>query len=818
MGFELDRIMKQYGVNTPGLVNYSGAAAPVAPTAYTGTDQTLADKYKTDLAAYNTTRADLMGKYDVDQKAYNDYKTNYQNRLQNAPMYAQSQFDTGYGTTPSTVATGSRANITANLPGGIGIDQQNRNVKNWFAENPNATAAQIKAAQAEYGVNDADIRNAMGSDFIYGRNKFIYDAPLPEGMSGTMGGTGFDPVTGRSDLGTAGGSGQYVTEPSGYGSMYMRTASLPGNVGIERATQAIRDWFAKNPNATDAQIKAAQAAHGVSNKDIYNATGSYYGNQLAAPTYGVTPILTPGTATAALPLPPPPPPLPPLAEPSTAVETIPGWDGATGFRHGGPVKTHYQTAGEVRLPSGYANAKDEAEFTRRFYTPSPDVMTSPVNMDLPQAQMMTAMPPAAPAPQSVLAQIAQPVAAEPVASYSNEHLRTPMEFAPQMAAPARQMTPAGAVPLGNERMANMQAMLAAYGPKDSAYSEDLRTARASAKAESDAFANMLKTAMSSPENEKSSKAEMYFRLASAFGSPTKTGQFSENLGMVGKELGEMAKSKRTDAQQKLALMLKGQEMKMAAAKEDLNTLRTLTGEEMKDKRTIATELIKDYIKSGEPQSAAGKQALDEGLKAGTPAYQKRVSQIGDANIEGKMGAINAQLAGISMAQANFALNQLKFENQQKQQAKLTGPEVKMKDETSQALVTMKDAYADLKKALELNENAYDGSLVDQAQYKLLSAGGSKDPKVVNTGVLDNLLKLGALSTAATTLKTQISDSDMKMLNQVQGSGAKSKEERAAILKAAQVRLKNLYTEKKAKLAEINSGAYRETTSTPGEIE
>ena len=818
MGFELDRIMKQYGVNTPGLVNYSGAAAPVAPTAYTGTDQTLADKYKTDLAAYNTTRADLMGKYDVDQKAYNDYKTNYQNRLQNAPMYAQSQFDTGYGTTPSTVATGSRANITSNLPGGIGIDQQNRNVKNWFAENPNATAAQIKAAQAEYGVNDADIRNAMGSDFIYGRTKFIYDAPLPEGMAGTMGGTGYDPVTGRMDMGTAGGSGQYVTEPSGYGSMYMRTASLPGNVGIERATQAIRDWFAKNPNATDAQIKAAQAANGVSNKDIYNATGSYYGNQLAAPTYGVAQVLTPGTTTAALPLPPPPPPLPPLAEPSTAVETIPGWDGATGFRHGGPVKTHYQTAGEVRLPSGYASAEDEADFARRFYTPSSDVMTSPVNMDLPQAQMMTAMPPAAPAPQSVLAQIAQPVAAEPVASYSNEHLRTPMEIAPQMAAPARQMAPAAVVPLGGERMANMQAMLAAYGPKDSAYSEDLKTARASAKAESDAFANMLKTAMSSPENEKSSKAEMYFRLASAFGSPTKTGQFSENLGMVGKELGEMAKSKRTDAQQKLALMLKGQEMKMAAAKEDLNTLRTLTGEEMKDKRTIATELIKDYIKSGEPQSAAGKQALDEGLKAGTPAYQKRVSQIGDANIEGKMTGITAQLVGMSMAQANFALNQMKFTEQQKQQSKLTGPEVKMKDETSQALVTMKDAYADLKKALELNENAYDGSLVDQAQYKLLSAGGSKDPKVVNTGVLDNLLKLGALSTAATTLKTQISDSDMKMLNQVQGSGAKSKEERAAILKAAQVRLKNLYTEKKAKLAEIISGAYRETTSTPGEIE
>jgi len=44
----------------------------------------------------------------------------------------------------------------------------------------------------------------------YGRDNFIPDAPLPEGMMGTMGGTGYDPMTGRMDLGTAGGSGQYV--------------------------------------------------------------------------------------------------------------------------------------------------------------------------------------------------------------------------------------------------------------------------------------------------------------------------------------------------------------------------------------------------------------------------------------------------------------------------------------------------------------------------------------------------------------------------------------------------------------------------------
>jgi hypothetical protein len=46
-----------------------------------------------------------------------------------------------------------------------------------------------------------------------GMGNFIPDASLPEGMMGTMGGTGYDPMTGRMDLGTAGGSGQYTPAP-----------------------------------------------------------------------------------------------------------------------------------------------------------------------------------------------------------------------------------------------------------------------------------------------------------------------------------------------------------------------------------------------------------------------------------------------------------------------------------------------------------------------------------------------------------------------------------------------------------------------------
>jgi hypothetical protein len=323
---------------------------------------------------------------------------------------------------------------------------------------------------------------------------------------------------------------------------------------------------------------------------------------------------------------------------------------------------------------------------------------------------------------------------------------------------------------------------------------------------------MLTGAMKSPEDEKSSKAEMYFRLAAAFGAPTKTGQFSENLGMVGKELGEYSKDKRASAQQKLALAVKAQELKMTGAKEDLKTLQVLAGEEMKDKRAIATELIKDYIKSGEPQSAAGKQALDEGLKPGTPAYQARVGEIGNMNIEGKMAQISASLAGVNLATANLALAQNKFENQKTQQAKLTPAEMKLKTETEDTLAQTDSALGTLKQAYALNPNTFDTSLSDMAQRKALEITDSKNPKVVATREQENLLEKAALAQLKSTFPGAISNDERKALQDVQGLGAKSREERAKIMKNAYTALQSVRARHAKRLNEINQGLYRDASA------
>ena len=487
-------------------------------------------------------------------------------------------------------------------------------------------------------------------------------------------------------------------------------------------------------------------------------------------------------------------------------------DLAAKYAHGGPVKTHYQTAGPVRYKHDYTSSEEEEDTNQRFRAfgaTQPEAETIPVDMAARPAPVTTEPLAVMPAPaKSVLTEIAVKNAKD---------ASEPVNVAPVPAPVA--VAPKAAVPFGDERLGNIQALLAAYGPKDSAYAADLKTARESAKAETDAFAKMLKTAMSSPEDAQSSKAEMYFRLASAFGAPTKTGQFSENLSMVGKELGEYAKNKRTSAKEKLALALEAQKMKMTSAKEELNTLRALTGEEMKDKRAIATELLKNYIKSGEPQSAAGKQAVDEGLVPGTPAYQKRVEVIGNMNIEAKMAQINSALSGVTTAAANLAVTQSKldlerqkFDQQKAQQAKLSPGEVRLKVEAEDTLAQTEQALTNLKKAYSLNPNTFDGSLLDVAQRKLYESSGSKDPKVVATRELENLLKKASLSQLKATFPGAISNDERAALDAVQGLDAKSKDERAVIMKNAFTALKSVSERHRRRLLEINQGVYRDTAA------
>lgn len=997
MGFELNRIMKQYGVSTPGMASYTGTPVPTAPTAPTGNrpaddigDADLTDRqqvydqqltnynhfledpvgyrmsvgyggrtgsafvpptrplgdrpggtgstasaqaaYDKQLADFNAYTADpnalneQMRKYNIDKEAYDKYKTTYQSRLQNTPMYAQGQFQkdqpqmtfqTGQPLVGNTLTPEIATSLmqTSMTPAGVPTSEFNRyggydKVKALYDTGGGSYAKPTQ--QTAYTVADL-YRMYLGREpeaGIYGaahastRPNFINEAQPELSTKPTFGNQNLMNATGsyygnqlKNPIYAAeGGSVHDLTakyalggsisrspfrsqnEDSDYAKFIMQqqqrgaptqfaapepeapavaiTPAIPANIAnlyqevLGRAPdEGGAAYWAKefgdeiNADEMNTFIQAAQPEMKTrfSSSPFYrresdgifggggggSSGGSTIQDKLekaainAALSYAIGPTYDyantgrqvlqgdiPGAATSL------------VSGLTGGVSNIAKkfrfedggsvHDLADKYAQGGPVKTHYQTAGPVRYKYDYTSSEEEEDTNQRFRAfgaTQPEAETIPVDMAARPAPVTTEPLAVMPAPaKSVLTEIAVKNAKD---------ASEPVNVAPVPAPVA--VAPKAAVPFGNERLGNIQALLAAYGPKDSAYAADLQAARISAKAETDAFAKMLTDAMKSPEDAQSSKAEMYFRLASAFGAPTKTGQFSENLSMVGKELGEFAKNKRAAGQQKLALALEGQKMKMTSAKEDLNTLRALTGEEMKDKRAIAIELIKDYIKSGEPQSSAGKQALDEGLVPGTPAYQKRVAEIGNANVEAKMTQITAALANISTQAANLAVAQSqaelarnKFENLKTQQSKLSPGEVKLKVEAEDTLAQTEQALTNLKKAYSLNPNTFDGSLLDVAQRKLYESSGSKDPKVVATRELENLLKKASLSQLKATFPGAISNDERAALDAVQGLDAKSKDERAVIMKNAFKALKSVSERHRRRLSEINQGIYRDT--------
>ena len=1048
MGFELNRIMKQYGVGTPGIANYSGAAAPLVPTTPAGTrpvgeddaakaSQTAYDKQLADFNAYKADPAvfnEMMRKYGLDQKSYDTYKTDYQNRLQNTPMYIQSQFDTGnrpVSDAMKLVTTGVKNNATGQ---GIGVDKFYANTRGYVADNPYASTQANQDYMKSKGISNQDVYNATGSYYgnqlrnpTYGamnasmindtpqarsdyylqqRNLGYNNADLRTASENTFGKVNegdwaqltarayptynanivdayksigrtwepgsangqidpggynywmnqlssgaFDPknlnstfaqaaadekarstvkaYTGGSvhDLAAKYAQGGGVSSPGqaaayykqrardGYSDSEIRASSdsifgvssdaewqyiknianvsgtptssaanvvpigiagnsnsgggdsyvdpNPGWSGLSKSQQAA--YFADPKNHTEADLRGL-AQKGFSNFTTFGLLQNLFSPSIPIEAAMINAGIDPGTGLqgqgsrgqtglhgdkgvgfnpdgSVKGYDPSVYDSPTSYDPgdqagsrdgiglgtgdggmgsgggrsagdSTGTTSSTSSDTGTGNpaesnARGGRIKTHYQTAGEVRLPSGYGSIDEEEDFNRRFRT-QPEAVPSPVNMTVPPAPVTIEPVPATvigDAPKSVLTEIAtRNLKTDPMPAASTEVAPVPIVAVPKAALP------------GGERMATMQAMLAAYGPKDGAYDKELKTARDRATADSDAFTKMLTDSMKSPEDAQSSKAEMYFRLAAAFGAPTKTGQFSENLGMVGKELGEYAKGKRASAREKQLLGLEVQKLKMASSKEDLNTLRALAGKEMDDKRAIATELIKDYIKSGEPQSTAGKQALDEGLKPGSKEYQDRVAAIGNMNVEAKLGQINSALASMTTQAAMLALAQNKFENVKDQQAKLTGPEVELKIKTQDMLGSTKQAMDDLKRAYALNDNTFDTSVVDTAQRKLLEAAGSKDPKVLNTREQENLLQKGALAQLKSTFPGAISDAETKTLQALQGLGSKSKEERALIMKNAFRTLQAIEKRSQLRLLEITQGSFRETVPVPQGLE
>ena len=316
-----------------------------------------------------------------------------------------------------------------------------------------------------------------------------------------------------------------------------------------------------------------------------------------------------------------------------------------------------------------------------------------------------------------------------------------------------------------------------------------------------------------------SDAETAFRLAAAFGKPTRTGNFFEGLSGVtdvaADVLGQKRKAKAELEDLQMKYDLASIDQKGEGLKTKVSALSTLAKSVPKDRLTEVEKLIEvvndpkaspearrianarinklTYIKpeggaevSGKPQSPAGKIAADEGYKPGTPEFNNRVQTI--------------VKEGTSV--------------------KLSPAEIRLKDELQDKISAGKEVVTAFGQALTLNDKAYEGKTAGiRESVGSIIPGVRQSEAQTATADLENIV----LGTALTQLKAIFgaapTEGERKILIDVQGSINKPAATRKAIWERAQKAAARRIADNQKRLGEITSGAYsRKSVSGEDEAE
>ena len=371
------------------------------------------------------------------------------------------------------------------------------------------------------------------------------------------------------------------------------------------------------------------------------------------------------------------------------------------------------------------------------------------------------------------------------------------------AGPATTVAPPAAPP---DRAAELEALLNRYAPPSNQYTRELAESRRRAQTETEAFTNMIQQ-MSQRGESPTSRAEMYFRLAAAFGSPTKTGKFAENLSLVGKEMSEYAKGRRTEENDLRNLALKAQEIRMTGARQDLTTTQALASQELGERRTLAREVIKEYLASGRPQSEAGKLAEDAGLRPGTPEHSEFVRRYVASKIES--GELQRQVM-LGIQQASLELRQAEAARKAEKDRELTPAEQRLRLDAENNLSSVERAIRNVSQALKINDNTFGSSWLDTAEYYLNSGAGSNAQKVKNTTELRNLLGETAIARLKESFGSQgITNEERNALDRLSGALAATPEIRRPILERTLDELNRAAARQRNLAQDIISGRYRQ---------
>lgn len=736
-------------------------------TSKAGSAQTDAEKYAADKAAFDET----LRKYQLDRRAYEQYQGDVNARLRSFNPYADSQFrimptNTG-APVPTPTAPAAPTKLNAPTYGAIPITMST----------PTDQGAAYKQMR-DFGYTDADIRSATSkitgsptdpkwADILSaGYSQY---APAVQGAYQQLGRSGFG--GGAEQIDTPGYSywlnqlSSGAVRPEDLNQAVL-TAGRPSNYG--EIQNIYQQYFNRTPDPSGAQYWGQSGLTGsaLQNAIIAGAQGpdlAYYQQNFGGGTQQ---------------------PINQVPDPYYAGGPGEGGGAARGgyiskYAEGGRVRTHYQTGGmadEGNLEELDAFYRDPRNFTRPQTSP---MRTRRLTY---QEQMEAARPDRLPEMRAMPIEsigegagiIEDPPARLPgLMEIANTGEGFPVSGVVEPAAGAQTAEPSR--PAGSQNP--MEAILARYLGGSGEASRELALARQRSQTESEAFYNLIRQ-MAERGESPTSRSEMYFRLAAAFGAPTRTGAMGETLSKVGEQMGEYTRGRQADERERRGLLVRAQEARMAGAREDLATTRALAAQESTERAGVVRELVKEYIRSGEPQTEAEKEARALGLVGQEKAdFVRRRIMANVQQAENRLTALDA--------------TELKTYNDNRE----------LSDRTRVAI-------EDLRRAIALNSRTLPGGIAGRLALGVGTAIGSDAQIIQNSEQLQNILSGITLQSLKATFPGAISNAEREALEKLSGATSASLQSRERIMRDALRRLETMVENADRRMRDVQTRANR----------
>jgi hypothetical protein len=284
-----------------------------------------------------------------------------------------------------------------------------------------------------------------------------------------------------------------------------------------------------------------------------------------------------------------------------------------------------------------------------------------------------------------------------------------------------------------------------------------------------------------------SKAEMYFRLAAAFATPTKTGDFGESLGLAAQQMAEY-KGEQREAQK--AAQQQRRDLAVELAKLDYET---------------AQSAYEKSVAAQNPQSEIGRRCKDF-YGVGTADYAACMQR--EKELSDERAAAAAELSAGKL-ELDEKRADLAAQVQETKAGTLTAPEIALKTATETELRAANEALILFGNILENAEIAYTKSLPDQKDRLFAELTNPNDERVIATRTMEREVRTNLLGSLKAMFGTNPTDGDRVAAEATQGLDAISVEERKNAFESAFAKMQRQQEQLAERLALINQGLYRQ---------